>query len=380
MSSLNKMLITALVVQVALAAFMLTRSDSTTIRKLEPVVAEFDKDTINRIEIYKEPIGGKDSDVAIQLDKKSGSWVLASHHDYPVTGSNVTDLLDKVLAMSTRGPVATSAARQSQLAVADDEYKRKLVLHGAGEPITLYVGNPAGSRKAAVRLAGSDEIHGVTGVSMAALSTSMSSWIELEYFEVEQDNVASFTITNPQGTFTLERAGESWNLTMPGSDAPGTAPGTTPAGQTPATPPADRELDTNDVNDLLERIVEINLVEPADPAHKLEKPLATFVLRMKPPAADEDGDAGPSSAISPVAEEYSFEFGDEKDGKYFLRRSGAEHAIWISTGTLKSVLELDKDTLYKETKDDAAGGEAPPDPGAIQLPGIPGAPLVPGIE
>lgn len=377
MSSLNKMLIAALVVQIALAAFMLTRSDSTTIQQLEAIVGEFDKDAINRIEIYKEPIGGADSDIAIELKKSGGSWVLGSHHDYPVTESNITTLLDKVLGMTSRGPVATSAARQTQLAVADKEYKRKLVLHGAGEPITLYVGNPAGTRKTAVRLAGTDGIHAITGFSLGNISTAMSGWIELEYFEVEPDDVASFTITNAQGTFTLERDGEIWNLA--GAEAPDGTPAPDAGGER-----AEKELSQNEVDKLLQLMAEINLTEPADPARTFEKPLASFVLRMKSPALDDagEGDAGASSAISPAAEEHRFEIGGEQDGKYHVRRIGDERAIWLFTGTFDSLVELDRDKLYKEKKDEAAEGAAPTlAPGAIPgLPGGPGAPMIPGIQ
>ena len=381
MTTVNKALIGILVAQLALAALTLTRGESTHIGKLEPIVAAFDAKGVSRIEIFKEPVvgnsgdkdGNKASDAAIVLHKKDNAWALATHHDYPADKSKVDSLLQKVAGLNSRGPVATSPGRQSQLSVSETEYKRKLVIHtaGGGAPITLYVGDPAGSRKTAVRLSGRDEIHGVTGFSMASISAFVSGWVDTQYFTVTESEVASITVRNAAGELTLERDSGSWKLSdgqapgqtpgqppgqtpgQPPGQTPGQAPGQTPGqapGQTPGQAP-DRPIDSEVVDNIVKQMTNIRLAEPADPNKAVDKPLATVTLRMKIPDS-QGSDAGPP-AMSVVADEYTFQIGPEDDdSRYYLRRSGDSRAVWVYASNLKPVIEFDRDKLYKTDSDD----------------------------
>ena len=369
MTTLNKALIGALVVQIILAVFVLTRSDSATIGKRVKLVAGFESDKVSRIEIFKEPIDGKDGDIAVELYKKDGSWAVENAFDYPADSSKITDLLSKIAALESRGPVATSIARQTQLAVADNEYKRKVVVHGSGDPVTLYVGNPAGSRKNAVRLAGQSDIHGVTNFSTASIYASVSSWVDLEYFQVTETDVAAVSLINAQGSFDLERDGAGWKLA--GDSAPTSPTGTTPgpSGQ-PATPAAGQPAESTDsidneaVGAMVKKLASIRMAEPADPGLTLSEPLATAVVRMKAPEPPGDADAG-APALSVAPEEYKFEIGPGEDGRYYLRLVGDSRAAWVYTSNLDAVVEFSEDKLYgrDKAKDDSNGdtGEVPPE-------------------
>ncbi|MEM9493485.1 MAG: DUF4340 domain-containing protein, partial [Myxococcota bacterium] len=318
MNTLNKVLIAVLVGQLALAVITLTRGDSGGIQALEPVVAGFAIDKVERIEIFKETDGGVDSnddsaesgdqdsagDVAIELIKSGDEWTVKSHYDYPADTSKIESLLSQVAGLQSRGPIATSAARQNQLAVADSKYQRKLVLHGAGEPVTLLVGDPAGALKTAVRRAGQDEIYAVTNFSMSSVSAFVSAWVDTAFMDRQPDELASLTVQNKAGTFTLERDGGQWKLTSGAAGQPGAGDGA--AAPADASAAGDKELDQSAIDGWARSVTKFNIAEPADPARAIDTPLATVTLRFKGDepagagaddnAADGDGDSADADA------------------------------------------------------------------------------------
>ena len=182
---LHKILAGLLVVQVALAIILLTRSDDT--RKLaeKPIVAGFDAAKVTRLRIW-------DKDAAqppIDLVKRGASWVLASHFDFPVTESRVTDVLTPIAKAAAASPIATQDTRHRQLKVADKEFERKLLITADGKDVTLYLGGPAGPRRTAMRAGDSSDVYAVTGISTYAYGYEARQWVNQAYVDVPKDDV-----------------------------------------------------------------------------------------------------------------------------------------------------------------------------------------------
>ena len=357
MNRTNRILAGALLVQVLLAVLLLLRRDDNRIGKLEPFIDGLQADKIDRIRVFdahppdkKEgeeaarPAAAKPDQPAIELVKRGSDWQLASHFDYPADGSKVNELLDKVTAIRTRGPLASGKARQKQLEVADDNYQRKLIVTAGGKDVTIYVGASAGARQTSVRRAGSDEIHGASGLSAFAVGANPAAWIDTAYFKVDKEQIASVEVSNQNGTFTLEPAsGGGWTVDLNGK---------------PVEVPAGSEIDKDLVDRMVSRIAALTMSEPADPKRAIDKPKATVTVRMKEAQPPAGPDGGPP-AVSQPGQEYTVDIDEasEKD-RSFVKVRGSQHAALVTAMSLTDLLELSASKVVRKHEDKPA---APPD-------------------
>ena len=365
MNRTNKILAALLLVQLVLAVLLFLRSDENRIGKLEPLVEGLQADKVERIRVFDayppakqetdEPKkqAGKPDQPAVELVKRGSDWQLASHFDYPADGSKVTEMLEKVTGIRTRGALASGKARQKQLEVADDNYQRKLVLTSGGKDVTLYVGASAGARQTSVRLAGSNDVHGASGLSAFAVGATPASWIDTAYFKVDKEQIASIEVTNQNGTFILEpaSAGGGWSVELNGK---------------PVEVPAGSEIDKDMIDRVVSRISAMTMTEPGDPKRAIDKPKVTVMVRMKAdqPPAGAGADGGPP-AVSQPGQEYTVDIDDsgEKD-KSFVKVRGSQHAALIHSLSVSDLVELSATKVVKKHEDKPAappGGEEMPE-------------------
>lgn len=385
MNKLNRILLAVLAFQVALVLFFTLRGDETSIGKLDPVLADFAADKVERIRIFDKtskgedpaadedeaPAKGKPGDKpAVELVKKGEAWVLASHFDYPVETDKVTEFLDKVEGMRSRAPIASGKARQSQLEVADASYQRKVVMTAGGKETVFFLGASAGQRQASVRVAGSDDIHGVTGLTTLGVGARPSNWIDTAYIDVPDDRVASFDVVNGNGSFHFERAasGDGWQAT---------------AGGQPISPPAGMELSKGEIDKVVNRATKTYLKEPGDPKQAIDKPLATLTLRLKPEEAEgekpeeekKEGKEGEEEQVSTpdaALQERVFEIAaaPQKD-RYYMREKGRAQAALVEALSITDLVELSRDRLIAKIgeKKEPAEGQMPQ--GQMPMEGLP---------
>lgn len=361
MNRTNKILAGALLVQLAIAVLIFVSHDDPTIGKLEPLIAGVDAEKVERVRVFdawppakgEDAAGPKDKkpdQPAIELVKRGSDWQLASHFDYPADGDKVKELVDKLTAIRTRGALASGKTRQKQLEVADDNYQRKVIITAGGKDVTLYVGASAGARQTSVRLAGSDQVHGASGLSAFAVGATPSSWIDTAYFKVDKEQIASVEVTNPNGTFSLEPgAGGTWSVELNGK---------------PVDVPAGQEIDKDLIDRAVNRIATLTMNEPGDPKRAVDKPQVTVTVRMKsePPPAGPDG--GPP-AVSAPGQEYTIDFaeGGVKD-KSFVKLRGSQHAALVNTLSVTDLVELSASKVVRKIEDKPAappGGEGMPE-------------------
>lgn len=375
MNKLNRILLGVLAAQIALVLIFQLRGEDTTIGKLEPILPAFARDKVDRVRVFdrtaRAPEGeadqpaspkGKPGDKpSVDLVKKGSAWVLASHYDYPVTADKVTDLLDKIDGMRTRGAIASGAAREKQLEVADDSYQRKVIVTSGGKDTTFFVGASAGSRQTSVRLAGQEAIHGVTGLSAFGVGARASAWVEGAYVDIQPDRIASFDVVNAGGSFHLERAasGDGWQVTVGGQ---------------PLVPPAGMEINKGEIEKLAGKASRIFLSEPGDPKRSIEKPLATVTLHLKPeqvPAAGADAGAAESTLDQGGADRViEIAATDAKDRSY-VREKGRNQAALVEALGVTDLVELTRDKLVNKIGDKKAVDPGQGGPGEMPMEGLP---------
>ena len=382
MTRLNQILAGLLVVQLGLAALVFLGDEDETIRALRPVVADLDPEAVDRVQVFDRTAGSGDGEDAtdeneaadgaaaeqasIVLERRGSEWVLVSHHDHPVDTRRVTELVDKVIALRSRGPVASGAARQRQLEVADDHYQRKLVIGAGDREVTLYVGASAGARQTSVRLAGQDEVHGVSGLTAFGVSADVSSWIDPSYLQIARDEIASVEVVNRNGTFTLVKDGDTWRALVDGQAVE---------------PARGRELNTDTVDTVVGKAALVTMLEPGDPARSMDDPLATVTVRTRPPgAADGAGGAGadgagadPAASTGPVdgalstpapgGEEIVLDIvKTDAPDRYQARVRGRAHAALVAALSVTELIELDRGDLTRAIGDKPEAPEPPPLP------------------
>jgi Domain of unknown function (DUF4340) len=390
-NKVNRILLGVLAFQVALVAFVFLRGDDTGIGTLEPLVPGFTGDKVERVRIFdrtsksatpdpaepedeKEDEGDKKgkpgAQPAVDLVKKGENWTLASHFNYPVDAQRVSELLDKVEAMRSRAPIASGKARQKQLEVADDSYQRKVVVTTGGKDVTFYLGASSGQRQTSVRLSGSDEIHGVTGLTAQGVGARASSWVDTAYVDVQAERLASFDVVNESGSFHFEKSDDAWQPSVGGQAV---------------TPPSGMELNKGEIQKLVSRATKIHLSQPADPKRTIDKPLATVTLRLTPEPKEEEADkegekAEGEEAVSTLesaGEERIIEIAtsDKKD-RYYVREKGRDRAVLVDALSVTELVELNRDRLVQKK-----GAKQEPDPGAMpegMPPGMPPGAMPPG--
>jgi hypothetical protein len=253
----HKILLGALAVQIALAVLLFARGGETTVKKEQPLLPGFDAAKVTRVQVLA---AGEAQ--AVDLVKKGGGWVLASSYDYPADASKVDALLAPIAKLAAAEPVATQAARHKQLKVADGEFERKLTITANGKDTTLFVGAQAGLRRTAVRLAGSDDVYGVSGLSPYSAPAEPHMWVDQHYVMLPKDQIAKVTVKRADATLELSHADDGkWTATVDGG---------------PVDP-----VDSDAIDHLVDQVAAIDLLAPADPKRDASKPTATIGVELK---------------------------------------------------------------------------------------------------
>jgi hypothetical protein len=237
----NQILGIVLVLQVALVALTHWPRSGDNVASRQLVT--FPRDAITEIEITAgtEPGSTKAAESVLLVNKGADGWVIGNAHDYPADPSKVTELLDKLTALSVRKPVAMQETSQSSLKVADADFGRKVRIKAGADELTFYVG-AARSTAVNVRTAGEKEVYEAKGVSEYQLKSNARGFYDSSYTSTPFDTIDRFTLKNPSGTFTLVRHDDrSWHVE--GNEA---AP-----------------VDANEADSLVRRVATIRMSEPA---------------------------------------------------------------------------------------------------------------------
>jgi hypothetical protein len=357
MTRTNKILGAILVLQLALAAVIRAGGDISTIAKPQSVLPGFDAGAVERVRINTtgdgdDPQAGA-SEQVVELARVGEDWALASHFDYPADKTKVADLLAKLGAMTSRGPIATNASRHRQLEVSAEAFQRKVVLTAKGGDTVLWIGGSVGARNTAVRVDGANEVYGVAKLSPFSISAQPSGWVDPQYFQVESAQVASLMIANETGTIELRRADQGWQALQNGVELKA---------------PEGKQVDTAAIDDVIRKATSVRLAEPTDPAQAPAQMPVRITIRMKPAgaeaaganaapseagaepaaaAADSQSEAAADGAVLQAPVEYVLEIGPDVDGKRFVRQVGNTRAVLVSNYDVEPIVGLTAETLWK---------------------------------
>jgi hypothetical protein len=397
LTRVHKILIGLLAVQIALIAVTLLRSGEPPAVKDAPLLPGLDPAKVTRVRLFAS---GAEKPGVDLVRKGAGSWVVASHSDYPADAAKVKGLIEPLAKIAAGEPIATSATRHKQLRVADRDFDRKIVLdvEGAGEK-TLVIGNSLGTRRTALRIGG-DDVYAATDVSFFAAEPA--GFVSTKYLDIPKAEIERVAIRRDQQMIELARvpappppaplapapAGAgSGSAAAPAAPAPGAPPPGAPgadegapgegSGSAAAAPAevwsvmidgagvklaAGETLDTDAIERIAGQAASIDLKTPADPKRDASKPTATITIHRKK--------VEQQIVLDVIADGES----------YWIKQRDLDRAILVDKSAIGDLVLVDRDKLVKKPpapppgagSGSAAGSAATPPAPPMPLPMPPG--------
>ena len=120
----------------------------------EPLFS-FDRDKLDKIVI----MGAEQTENAV-LTKDENAWFLANLNQLPVSQSQLDTALDKLSALTTNWPIATTKASHQRFELQEDNFQRRIQLFQEGNKVAdLLLGSSPGFRKVHLRMLGDDNVY-----------------------------------------------------------------------------------------------------------------------------------------------------------------------------------------------------------------------------
>jgi hypothetical protein len=393
LTRVHKILIGLLAVQIALIAVTLLRGGEPPPAKDVLLLPGLDAAKVTRVRLFAS---GAEKPGVDLVRKGAGTWVVASHSDYPADAAKVKGLIEPLAKIAAGEPIATSSTRHKQLRVADRDFDRKIVLdvEGAGEK-TVVIGNSLGTRRTAIRIGG-DDVYAAAEVSFFAAEPA--GFVSTKYVDIPKAEIERVAIRREQQMIELARVpappppaplapapapagGGSGSAAAPAAPAPGAPPPGAPgadegapgegSGSAAAVAAetwsvmidgagvklaAGETLDTEAIERIVGQVASIDLKTPADPKRDAAKPTATITVHRKK--------VEQQIVLDVIAD------GDS----YWIKQRDLDRAILVDKSTIGDLVLADRDKLVKKPPapapgaGSAAGSAAPPPAPPMPMP------------
>lgn len=310
LSRFNQILIAVLILQLVIAGIVFWPANTSS-ETGDLVFADFETDDVVSLTIID------DAGEQITLRRGSEGWVLPEGGDYPANEDSVTELLEKVIGLSSNRLVTRTDASHKRLQVADDDFARQLTLETAdGQSHTLFIGSSPNVNATHVRLSGQDETYLTGGLSVWQMNTQASSWIDPLYFGVATADITAIRLQNAHSDLTFEKDAEG-NWTMLGLAE-------------------NEELLENNVKSLANRVASIRMVEPIGTEQQdwfeFDQPQATVTV-----TTNKEGEGEQTFTIQVGAQ--------GEDNNYVVKASNSAYYVSVASFTVEDLLERNWDSF-----------------------------------
>ena len=205
MSRKNLLLLLILLVQAGLVVYALM-----------PEKHQAAKEKIFVSDISKEAVTGltiADDKQSLELFRQDGKWLVDREQKYPADADKVNGFIDKLLKLKSHRLVTTTAASHVRLKVADQLFNKKVTISAGDRQVSLFFGTSPSNKTLHVRLEGEDEVYMARDLSAWEIQANNESWWLGKYIDLPEDTIASLSVTNSGGSFTLKRKDDgTWAL------------------------------------------------------------------------------------------------------------------------------------------------------------------------
>jgi hypothetical protein len=256
----------------------------------------------------------------LELTRAGEDWTIASSAGYPAEAEKVTALLEKLLAMEIRAPIATGSAHHNALSVGEQEYGRQLELDLSGETIRLVVG-AARSDHVNVRYADEDEVYLARGISEFAINDAASHYWNATYLAAPADELTSLQIQSPSGPIEFVREESGWTLAELG---PGEV------------------ADAAAIESMIGKLTVLEMLEPVGEDELAEHALDGGLRVTWTQAATDESVAG------------GYRVGDERAGRVFVKSDAHAFVVTVAPSQVEALRAAERADFVRSADGDAA--------------------------
>ncbi len=246
-----------------------------------------------------------DETTTVKLAKSDTGWALPDADNFPVREVQVSELISKLLTITTSRLAAQNAANHERLQVADGKFVRKVELTDqAGKSTTFYVGSAPNTLATNVRRGDNDNVYISGDIQASDLHTDLANWIDTQYVAVPAEQATALTIENAQGKLEFTRVNTTtWELK-------GLA--------------ASESFTEANFTTTLTRLSGLNMVKPLSKTAKAEwgmdKPQATVTI------ASQDGQS------------IALQIGAKEGENYVVKSSAADYYVEVASFSVESFI------------------------------------------
>ncbi|NLN61457.1 MAG: DUF4340 domain-containing protein [Myxococcales bacterium] len=320
----NRILLIVLLGQIALIGltWFVLGTRKTEVTPEVPLLPVAAKD-ISRIAITG--MSGNEPAPTLVLHKVDDNWALESAGDFPCLADKVDALIDLLVSLKVQAPIASNPANHGTLNVADAAFDRKVALTAGAQEFTLFVGR-GGRATGHVRMAGQNEVYAVKDLQVWSIPSAASGLVDTQYVQVTPGDVTRIDVANAHGEMTFQRGEAGWEM---------------------ADVPPEKELDTQAVDDMLNRLARVALTVPEG--------------REIKPAYGLDG--GVRVTLAGAADDKEFQMaytvGAKVEHTHYLKRDDSDFVVSVSSYSVSPAVEKKAADFWR---DPAAADteEAPP--------------------
>lgn len=332
MKRVNLWLGAALVVQLVLAAVLVTGNDRLTTARPGKRLVDFDPAQVDTLVV--EAPGAE----PVRIVRREGAWQVPARYGFPADGKKVTGILESLASMQPRLPAATSEQARSRFHVNETGFERRLrLLSGDEEMATLYFGNSAGPGRVFVRRAGADAIYEVRFALWEA-NTDPAAWLDRDFLQRDPSEISAVSLPDVE----LRRDGEHWKVAGLDEDlvTDGTRAGTVVS-----------RLTSIRFEDVLGRRADVPVPDAAygftlvaAGGDEVEYRLARHEAAA--PADDEEGTDEAAATGGDREEEAA-----DQPGDWLLTLSGSDYVFRIADSQARRIREFGRDDLVTAAGD-----------------------------
>jgi len=276
--------------------------------------------------ISARPEDGAEAD-GVELVRRDEQWTLASAGGYVADGDAVERLLEDLVALRVRRPIATQSSSHAQLKVGESDYGKRITIETPDLSRTLIVGAAANDRSH-VRFEGEDEVYLVSGLSEWAIRADPSAYYSSDYLDLNLAELSTVALTNESGSLEFRRGAGGWTL---------------------ASAPAGAAIDREAVESLLGKLLGLKIARPigdtVEPSHGLDS-----ALRVDWTGVAEDQSIGGGYRVGASD-------GDET----FVKASASPFVVTVPSASLAPLRDARAGDFYEEID---SGGTAEAGTGA----------------
>lgn len=168
-------------------------------------------DDVTRVEIVGAAASVDEEPARVELTRDGEDWLLASADGYPARTDKAEELVEALLGMRVGDVIATNRSSHESLRVGERQYDRRVTLATDDGRETVILGS--GPRSSVnVRREDENEVRVARGAGIHSLRADARNYVELEYVQVDKDDLTRVEVTNEHGRLLFTKSEDGWAL------------------------------------------------------------------------------------------------------------------------------------------------------------------------